>query len=372
MSKGVQWPRKIVPPKEWPAADRDIWLRALNGNGPGWRDNPAYLWNQRTRENKEDAYGRYLAWLKHNNLLIEGESAAQRITPTRVTEYVNYLKTEVTPVSVGVYVGGLVGAAQAFAPDGNWQWLSIRFTRLKLRAKPSRDKRAAIQHTLDLYRFGKKLMKTADRKQDRRSRGIAIALRYETGLIIALLAARPLRIRNFQAITLGRSLRQEGNRYWLTFGPDETKTGRPIDEPLPADLSPYLEVYLTTWRPLLLSQGTKSGNGAPHGRLWVDRTGKPMEEFTLRWRIEFYTRKRFGKAVWPHLFRDCLLTSVAVDHPDLVKISATLLGHSSLQTGEKHYNQAHMLDAGRRYTIAILQLRSRFLSALQDQPDDAV
>ena len=36
---------------------------------------------------------------------------------------------------------------------------------------------------------------------------------------------------------------------------------------------------------------------------------------------------------WPHLFRDCLLTSVAVDHPDLVKISATLLGTAASRPG---------------------------------------
>ena len=61
------------------------------------------------------------------------------------------------------------------------------------------------------------------------------------GLVIALLVARPLRIRNFQAITIGKSLRWDGARYWLTFGPEETKTGGPINEPIPDDLIPYLE-----------------------------------------------------------------------------------------------------------------------------------
>jgi site-specific recombinase XerD len=104
-----------------------------------------------------------------------------------------------------------------------------------------------------------------------------------------------------------------------------------------------------------------------HRRLWVDRAGSPMKEFTLRDLIKRYTKKQFGTAVWPHLFRDCLLTSVAVDQPDLMSVSAALLGHASSQTGTKHYNQARMLDASRRYGIAILELRETFLAGLRAQ-----
>ena len=86
-----------------------------------------------------------------------------------------------------------------------------------------------------------------------------------------------------------------------------------------------------------------------------------MREATLRDLIKRYTRKEFGAAVWPHLFRDCLLTSVAIDQPDLMRISATLLGHASSSTGEKHYNQARMLDASRRYGMTIFKLRQALL-----------
>lgn len=368
--KVPQQPRRILPLPEWPAADRDTWIRARKGTGPEWRDNPAYLWSQRTLEKNEDGYGRYLAWLEQNGCLIENEPVPARVSPERVTEFIKHLKSQVAPVSVGIYMGSLCAAAQALAPEVDRSWLSIRFRRLKLRARPSRDKRSAIQHTLDLYLFGKQVMDSADQRRDKRSRGIAAALRYQAGLIIALLAARPLRIRNFQAITVGKSLRWDGARYWLTFGPDETKTGRPIDEPVPDDLIPYLERFLNLWRPLLLRQGPRFGNAGAHARLWVDRTGKPMEEPNMRALIKSYTERKFGTALWPHLFRDCLLTSVAVDQPDLVKISATLLGHGSLQTGEKHYNQAHMLDASRRYGMTILQLQEKFLAGLRCEPED--
>jgi integrase/recombinase XerD len=160
-----------------------------------------------------------------------------------------------------------------------------------------------------------------------------------------------------------------GTRYWLVFTADDTKMRTPIEEPLPDDLIPYLEAFLRTWRPVLLRQTGKSGGVPTHRRLWVDRAGKPMKEATLRSLIKRYTEKEFGTAVWPHLFRDCLLTSVAVDQPDLMRIGATLLGHTSSRTGEKHYNQARMLDASRRYGSAIFELREALLAVPGDKND---
>ena len=136
-----------------------------------------------------------------------------------------------------------------------------------------------------------------------------------------------------------------------------TKRQSAIDEPLPDDLHPYLEAFLKTWRPVLLRQARKFGGVPTHRRLWVDIYGKPMEESTLRSLISGYKQKEFGTAVWPHLFRDCMLTSVAIDQPDLVRMSTTLLGHASTRTGEQHYNQARMIDASRRYGATISELR---------------
>ena len=87
-----------------------------------------------------------------------------------------------------------------------------------------------------------------------------------------------------------------------------------------------------------------------------------MEEPALRSLIERYTAGQFGTAVWPHLFRDCLLTSLASDQPDLMGISPTLLGHVSSETGEKHYNQARMLHAGKHFAANVAELREGFLS----------
>ena len=69
------------------------------------------------------------------------------------------------------------------------------------------------------------------------------------------------------------------------------------------------------------------------------------------------TRAKFGHAVNPHLFRDCAATSVATEDPEHVNVIKPLLGHSSLQSSEKHYIYAQSLAASRRFQEFVLALR---------------
>ena len=58
------------------------------------------------------------------------------------------------------------------------------------------------------------------------------------------------------------------------------------------------------------------------------------------------TTRALGGPVNPHMFRDSLATSVAVEDPEHVQIAATMLGHATLATTNAYYNQANMLSAG--------------------------
>ena len=343
----------------WPARDRSDWIAARAGTGDAGRDNPAAGWSDRTLKKCHDGYGRYLSWLHCTGHLVEDEIVTERVTGNRVASYTAFLGFSLSPASVGMMVGSLCSAGQALSPNTDWSWLRRRASRLKLRARASRDKRTAIRHSSDLYRLGKHLMETAVQGK---TVGPRAAQRYQAGLVIALLAARPLRIRNYQAITIGESLRWDGRTYWLSFNAEDTKTGGPIDEPVPADLIPGLDAFLRYWRPILVRQAKKFGGESAHRRLWVDVRGNPMRESTLRVLIEWHTKREFGTAVWPHLFRDALLTSLATDQPDLMSISPTLLGHVGSDTGQKYYNQARMLDAGKRFAANVSELREGFLA----------
>jgi integrase len=74
-------------------------------------------------------------------------------------------------------------------------------------------------------------------------------------------------------------------------------------------------------------------------------------------RIVKVTRAELGRSVNPHLFRDCVATSIAIDDPDHVRIVAPLLGHRTLATSERHYNQARTREAALRWQEHLIALR---------------
>ena len=64
-----------------------------------------------------------------------------------------------------------------------------------------------------------------------------------------------------------------------------------------------------------------------------------------------------GSAMWPHLFRDCLATHIAITDPEHVRIATPPLGHRTSRTTEKHYNLAGQRQAASSWHAALLQRR---------------
>jgi hypothetical protein len=52
-----------------------------------------------------------------------------------------------------------------------------------------------------------------------------------------------------------------------------------------------------------------------------------------------------------------------------MRIGAAVLGHASSPTGEKHYNQARILEASRRFGTTISSLREALLAAPKGEHD---
>jgi integrase/recombinase XerD len=358
-------PRTILPLDQWPSSDQCLWLQCCDGQGPFGMDNRAFRWGTRRCKIVEDAYGRFLGWRK---LLGDHEPVtdpAARITLDAVAAFIKHMDgSGLSSVSIGMQIGALCSIAQAFAPDADWSWLKRKYFRQKHRAIPSREKRTRVVPSAALYALGVDLMETAT-DGARHAQPFFAASQYRDGLIIALMAARPLRIRNFQDIELHRTLVFRSGTYRLVFGDDETKTGRPIDVDVPHPLTPYLDRYLGLHRTVLLNKrpaGTKQTTA-----LWVSRSGQKMQEPAMRSHIERRTKTAFGHAINPHLFRDCAATSFATDDPAHVRCIAAILGHASLSTSEKHYNQATMLTAVRTFSSTIMKIRNDLLEIFDDK-----
>ena len=358
-------PRVILPLDQWPADDRCLWQRCRDGYGPYGIDNRAARWGARRCKIVEDGYGRFLGWRKKFDDLTVVTDPTSRVTPDTVSAFVEHMAERgLSSVSIGMQVGAISSIVQAFAPDTDWSWLRRKYWRQKHRAKPRRDKRTRVVPSAALYTLGVDLM---ERAADgiRHAQPFFTASQYRDGLIIALMAARPLRIRNFQDIELQRTLAYRSGSYWLVFDEDETKTGRLIDVEVPRQLTPYVDCYLAVHRPVLVSKrptGTK-----PTMACWVSRSGEKMKEPAMRTSIKSRTKTAFGHAINPHLFRDCAATSFATDDPEHVRCIAPLLGHTRMAMSEKYYNQASMLTAVRTFSVTIMKIRHDLLDIYNDE-----
>ena len=348
--------RKVIPIRDWPDRDRDAWNTAIASGDLLDDAGPAAHWSEGTRRTVASGYGRWTGFiLKHHPETIDA-SPADRATSDRIEAFITLLRTQVTPSGVADYVRQTYDALRVMAPDRDWTWLRGVKARLEaLRTpKPKRHKMVDADRIFDL---GLRLMDEArDRiaaTGDRKVPGAnpyTEVIRYRDGLIIALLAARPLRRRNITDFHLDRNLVRVGDGYALVFGPDEMKNHQPFEAPLPDRLVPYMDHYLDVIR-------LRFSGADTHDGVWPSIRKRPMGSQAIYQMVGDRTKAAFGQAINLHLFRDCLATTIANRDPVHVMAARDLLGHSTLAMTERHYNQAQTLDAARRYQATLMAAR---------------
>ena len=151
----------------------------------------------------------------------------------------------------------------------------------------------------------------------------------------------------------------------LHFAAPEMKTPEAVKVSFPRLLEPALDRYVAAYRPILSGRGASGAGQGAQGpragnRLWISsRAGAPLSPHGMYDRIVTLTRTRLGRRINPHLFRDCTATSIAIEDPEHVRITAAVLTHSGLKTSEQHYNHAEALQAIRRYQEHIRHQRRR-------------
>ena len=341
--------RHSLPFNEWPLSDQKMWQAViaegdiLDGCGPGAD------WAPTTKDNTRKAYGYWLFWLSVIEGLDETVTPMDRISPERIAAYIKSLEGTVASSTIFTYTLDLLRLAKPVAPDKDWAWFTDIKNRLWARAKPAKDKSQRVRPSIDLFELGLDLMNNAAGIKCRYN-SQASETQYRDGLMIALLAARPLRLKNLAAIEIGRHLTREGDTYWRRFDAKEVKNRKHIEVPVPEVLTPLIEHYCAVHRPKLLGT-TMSGS------LWISRLGRPLSQSTIHYHIKNRTQKAFGVSLSPHLFRDCAATSVAIEDPHHVRIAMNILGHHSLATTQRYYDQSQMLAAGRTYQSALGNLR---------------
>jgi integrase/recombinase XerD len=176
------------------------------------------------------------------------------------------------------------------------------------------------------------------------------AFEYRDGLIIALLAAVPLRRRTLAALRLGLHLVKSGDAWALDIPAHDTKAGQALEFPLSAALSGRIDVYLKDFRKRI--PGAQSHDG-----LWASNKGQPMDDGAIYDMVRQRTREAFGFAVNLHRFRHAAATFWSVQDPSTVRGAKDLLGHASFDETDMHYIMSQSRIAGRVLADALKSKR---------------
>ena len=88
--------------------------------------------------------------------------------------------------------------------------------------------------------------------------------------------------------------------------------------------------------------------GPDEGWLWIGRRGCRMQDNDISQRVARVTTQRLGRTISPHMFRDCVATDIAIHDPQHVGITKAVLGHATLASSQKYYNQAGSFAASGR------------------------
>lgn len=337
--------QRALPIETWPNADRTAWLAAtlpgrniLDDGGVASHLAPVTVADYTQR------YAYFLDFLRDTGRLVHNAPPGASVAPEVIGAYLEFVDDRVASVTRAGSVQKILKVAEWIAPDRDWSWLRRIANRLAPRAVP-KNKRPRIVEADQLYGLGLDLMKRAEAEPGYSAYGRAEL--YRDGLMVALLAACPLRRGNFAALTIGGTLLRSGSRWMISIPDAEIKNRRAIEMPIPPTLGRKLDQFLARHRAAFKGADRTK-------RLWPSRKGGPISDSGVFNVIVRRTRVAFGHSVNPHLFRDCAVTTMATHHGAHIGAASSLLGHVDPRVTERHYNQAGMIDAVRAYQDVVM------------------
>jgi integrase len=341
------YPRSL-PVGEWPEADRHAWEEACR---PGSRLKPGGVASHLALASRDDfarRYGAFLGFLQRNGRLERQAAVAAQVTLPNVESYITALTPRVRSVTVHNCIHMLRRAAQLLAPTADFSWLAEIEKDLALVMQP-RSKFDRLVLTGQLVEAGLTLVAEA---QEFAPTDLAQARGVRNGLMVALLALCPIRLKNFAALEIGQTFKVVHGKWWIALPGDMTKSGRPDERPVPAWLNRYIDVYLNQSRPVLL------GSRPPTNALWISSTtGRPMTTKNIGTLISKITFETLGVDVSPHLFRTAAASTAAAYGGNTPHLASALLNHTDPRVTEEHYNRASTVSAAAAYARIISEFR---------------
>jgi site-specific recombinase XerD len=332
---------RSLPLHLWPAADKNAWEDACR---PGERlkhGGTASHLKLVTQNDLTQRYGYFLDFLSRSAGLDPNAGPAAHVTPENVEPYVAELKGRVSSVTVCGSICKLRRTVQLIARDQELGWLIEIEKDLAIEMRP-RSKRERLVLTEVLVEAG--LAQLTEAELNEGLTRLARARMVRNGLMIALLGCCPVRLKNFAALEIGRSIVRVDRNWWIVLDGSETKEARLDERPVPDFLTETVTRYIETFRPIL-DRTNKDSNA-----LWLSSDhGRPMSYDSVREVITETARSTVGVKVSPHLFRTAAASTAAVYGGSRPYLASAILHHTDPSVTEAHYNRASSMSAAQAY-----------------------
>ena len=335
-SKEIRQSIRSLPIHLWPIADRRAWEEACRPSVRLKRGGAASHMRNVTQNILAKRCGYFFDFLLRSGRLETNAAAGEQVTPDNIEAYVVELKGRVSSVTVYGAIQKLRRFTQLVAPNRDLDWLIDIERQLFSEMRPQ-SKWGRVVFTDILEDVGLKLM--ADAEISKRPK-LSRARMFRNGLMIALLARCPIRLKNFAALEIGRSFVNVDGTWWIVLSAAETKENREDERPAPEELTDPIKRYLEIYRPILARGNTSNA-------LWMAMNGKPMSYASMGELITETTRMTVDVKVNPHLFRTAGVTTLATRAGDKPHAGSALLHHHGGPVTHENCNRASCVSAGK-------------------------
>lgn len=348
-SGSVELRVRSLPLHEWPAKDRLAWASACRPEQRLRRGGAASRMKTITRDDLARRYGYFLSHIENTGGLDLIAEASAYVTRANVESYLTDLRARVNSVTVYSSIYKMRRAAQLIAPDRDLTWLIEIEKDLALVMQP-RSKLDRLVSTKILIEAGMTLMQEAETAKRRSP--LARARQFRDGLMVALLAACPIRLKNFSMLEIGRTFMSVNGSWWIVLPASETKEYRADERAVPDFLTQWVDYYLATHRPVLARI-----DDAP-ASLWLSSNdGSALTYLSVEKIISHATLATVGIDVSPHLFRTAAASTAASHGGQSPHLASALLHHTHPAVTEEHYNRASSFTAAQTYANLIKSYR---------------
>ena len=348
-------PRERLYVEEWPPALSRAWRDAVHPSAMFDDSGLASGWSGTARQSVENGLGHYLGFLSRIGGVGSNTQVEQLCNPDWLRRYHRFCKERrLSPATIATRFNMLNEALRVMAPKMNRVRLVKGLRRLQATERAHRRKEIPPVSASDLYFAGIARM---ERVQDQgyQKRDVQ-AVQFGDGLMMTILALKPIRIRTLARMDVGQHLSRKGDRYVVSFSAGETKNAHPVYADLPIELTPFVEDWLKVYRPVLLGSSVTPA-------MWVSCYRDRMAAATIYMRFCASTFEELGHRINPHMVRSIVATSVSISIPSEARIIPSLLDHRTSTIARQHYIVADRLSASARYVAGLAVWRSAALAA---------